>query len=331
MSAIEKALNPLTRGEPMTYMNLTIYPLFGEEGGEPAYLTLDQGLGLGQVDLTEVSESGHVPELKLVNRAAQPVLILDGEELIGAKQNRVVNLTILVAAHSTLILPVTCTEAGRWHSNSARFQSSDRTVFSEMRAAKSADVTTSLRSGRRRSANQGAVWNSINEKSERMQAPSDTAAMADIFARYQVQLANFQSSIRALPRQVGALFVINGETRGLDLFDHPATFARLFPKLVQSYALDAIDQTGKQAGSPALAEHGCKEFLAQLRQVKPEPFPALGLGTDLRFDDAGLSGGALAVDEKVVHLCAFRIAAAGKTASGTDTRLQRASARNRAR
>jgi hypothetical protein len=45
-----------------------------------------------------VSEGGSVPHLLFINDAMRPVLLLDGEELVGAKQNRVLNLTVLAAA-----------------------------------------------------------------------------------------------------------------------------------------------------------------------------------------------------------------------------------------
>jgi hypothetical protein len=67
-----------------------------------------------------VSEGGDVPTLRLTSAADRPVLLLDGEELIGAKQNRVLNTTVLVAAHSRLTIPVSCVEQGRWAYKSAR-------------------------------------------------------------------------------------------------------------------------------------------------------------------------------------------------------------------
>ena len=96
---------------------------------EPFYLTLDEALASGVDEITEVSEQGSVPDLKFINRGPQPVLILDGEELLGAKQNRIVNLTILVAANSELTIPVSCVEAGRWRSRSRAFTSAPRTQF----------------------------------------------------------------------------------------------------------------------------------------------------------------------------------------------------------
>jgi hypothetical protein len=73
-----------------------------------------------------VSEAGSVPELLVKNLAPSPVLILDGEELIGAKQNRIVNLAILVAAGQTLRIPVSCVEAGRWVHRSREFAAAGR-------------------------------------------------------------------------------------------------------------------------------------------------------------------------------------------------------------
>lgn len=64
-----------------------------------------------------------VPHLRLVNKALRPVLIVEREILVGAKQNRVVNVTTLVAAKPTFTLPVSCVEQDRWHSRSRSFQS----------------------------------------------------------------------------------------------------------------------------------------------------------------------------------------------------------------
>jgi hypothetical protein len=102
MDAIIAALDQLELGSPITAANLTMYPLLLPKESAPGYLTLDEALAAGLASVTEVSESGSVPELLVKNGAAKPVLILDGEELVGAKQNRIVNLTILVAAQQTL-------------------------------------------------------------------------------------------------------------------------------------------------------------------------------------------------------------------------------------
>ena len=68
----------------------------------PRYITLRQALGEGLAVITEVSEGGSVPELCVVNTGDARILVLDGEELRGAKQNRVLSTAILIDGHSTL-------------------------------------------------------------------------------------------------------------------------------------------------------------------------------------------------------------------------------------
>ena len=141
------------------------------------YSVLDDALAAGFVEITEVSEQGSVPDLKFVNRGSKPVLLVDGEELLGAKQNRIVNLTILVAANSELTIPVSCVEAGRWRSRSRAFTSASRTQFATGRAKRMASVSMSLMARGDRMSDQAEVWDGIAQKSARLNAPSPTSAM----------------------------------------------------------------------------------------------------------------------------------------------------------
>jgi len=100
-------------------------------------MTLDEALVGGLIEVTEVSQGGAVPELKVVNTSPRMVLILDGEELVGAKQNRIVNTTILVQAQSTTVIPVSCVEQGRWHYRSPRFSSEERIMSPALRGPSS--------------------------------------------------------------------------------------------------------------------------------------------------------------------------------------------------
>jgi hypothetical protein len=123
---------------------MTIFPLLNGDSRSADYLTLDEALGRGLVHITEVTVQGSVPELKLANDADQPVLLLDGEELIGAKQNRVPNLTIIAPPKRTIIIAVFCVEAGRWSPRSAKSTTSSNAYFSQGRAKKMTQVSSSL-------------------------------------------------------------------------------------------------------------------------------------------------------------------------------------------
>src|SRR3989454_6869721 len=112
VTPISALLETLGVGEPLSHGALTVIPLLAPKEVEPDWLTLAEAGAA--VTITEVSADGEVPTLSLVNDTDRPVLLLDGEELIGAKQNRILNTTVLVAAHAALRIPLSCVEPGRW-------------------------------------------------------------------------------------------------------------------------------------------------------------------------------------------------------------------------
>ena len=75
----------LTLSRPQSAGELTVLPLLRPGTAEPGYLTLGEALARGLTRVTEVSEGGSVPHLLFINDAMRPVLLLDGEELVGAK------------------------------------------------------------------------------------------------------------------------------------------------------------------------------------------------------------------------------------------------------
>ena len=81
------------------------------EGGPP-YRTLDEALAAGTLEVTEITEGGSVPLLKVFNRGAEPVFLMAGEQLVGAKQNRILNTSLLVPAGSELTVPVELRRGG---------------------------------------------------------------------------------------------------------------------------------------------------------------------------------------------------------------------------
>ncbi len=294
---------------PATFENMTVFPLTCGAGITSDYLTLDEALAEKFAAITEVSEGGSVPELRFVNFGDKRVLLVDGEELVGAKQNRVLNLSIMVPAGKTLVVPVSCVERGRWHHRSREFSSSPRAHYAEGRARKMAQVNASMRASGSRTSDQGEVWNHINEKFSRFRSHSPTSAMSDIYEQQSVRLEDYVRSFTPAGDQVGAVFAIEGKVVGLELFDSPETLRKLFPKLLRSYGLDALDRARSGAATagarrtPSRARAAA--FLRRVSRANEEQFPALGEGQDLRLTGPSLTGGALAVDGRVVHLSAF--------------------------
>lgn len=329
MQTISETLNKLTIGQIITHQNLTMFALMNGGGVEADYITLDEAMLAGTVQVTEVSEGGSVPELQFVNGGYRAVLLLDGEELVGAKQNRALNLTILVPSKSTIVIPVSCVEQGRWGYRGRDFKTSDKAQFAEGRARKAASVSYCMASGSGRYSDQGDVWDSISEKMSRMEVHSETMAMEDSYESVRPRLNEFIGAFAAQDGQVGALFIINGEVSGLDLFDSHDTIRKLMPKLVGSYAMDALDRDNPTASAP---ENGlAEEFLKVIAAAQVSAHEAVGMGTDLRFQSQFVSGGALEVEDRVVHLCAFPTRRAQRRPDVNLTEMVRPSRRGRNR
>lgn len=132
---LRETIGELRFGSPLSDGPLSILPLRAKTEVKARYVLLHQALERGRLSITEVDEAGSVPYLVARNRGPWPVLIFDGEELVGAKQNRIANATILVSVGKA-VLPVSCVEQGRWHSRSRTFSSGAYASHPSMRSLK---------------------------------------------------------------------------------------------------------------------------------------------------------------------------------------------------
>lgn len=320
MLTLQEYAEGLAFGEAMEFENLTLVPVMGgTELPEPDYLLLTEAMEAKLAKVTELG-GGIVPELLFENMADRPVLILEGEELVGAKQNRMVNLTILAAPRSKMVIPVSCVEAGRWHMVSTEFVPSSHMAFSGVRARSSAAVTASMRLQRSRRSNQGEVWDAIGERAAALDASSPTGAMHAI---YEKRLTDVEEFVRAMPLregQTGAAFLIGGRPAGLDVFDHPRIMERNRARLIRSYALDALAQqraamfesraagtAEKRTGNGESPPETVRRWLTGLADGQVIIEPAIGMGQDVRLLNDKLTAAALWAQERFVHFCAFSV------------------------
>ena len=255
--------------------------------------------------ITEISSGGSVPELKLVNKSPDKVLVVDGEELMGAKQNRIVNASFLIAALSEIVIPVSCVEQGRWSYRSAKFSSGEKVMPPSMKRENQRNVAFSLERGAGYRSDQGMIWNEIEEKARRMKVKSSTGAMADLFEDQKGKLDDYLKAFHLMDNQVGALFAINGGIVGMESFGHWQTFSKFFKKLIQSYALDALDwlEDGKEEKEVPAAD--IRRFMEGVQSAPQKTYPSLGLGENIRFQGPFVSGAALIYNGTVFHLSAF--------------------------
>jgi hypothetical protein len=316
MTAISDLVSRLVVGQSTRIGALEVFPLFqpsDPSGNSPhlstPYLLLADAIENGSARVEEVSEGGSVPTLRLVNLSDLPILAFDGEELVGAKQNRILSVSILAPPQSKIEIPVACVEQGRWRFTSRTFAASPDMLFAKARAKKARSVRASYAESARPDADQQAIWSAIDDKLERLSVSRKTAAMAEAFEDRALRIEEYSSAASVAEGQVGAVFALNGRVFGLDVVESPEICARLLPKLVRSYALDAleIEEVG-EAEAPKAVRFGISQlgdFLKAVAESGTTVRPAIGLGKDLRFNGREIEGGALIHEQNVLHVSAF--------------------------
>lgn len=302
-------LEGLRVGKPQAFRNLAIFPLLGEDEQGPDYLLLDEALEKGLAEVTEVSQAGTVPNLAFVNKGGKPVLLVEGDELRGAKQNRILNLTILVAAGKTVEIPVSCVEQGRWSYNSSNFASGSLDAggmaYAALRAANYGSVTHSLMNSNSAEGDQSKVWDNVGHKLRATKTSSSTRSMSDAYKKTEGDVKEYTDAFKFEAGQRGAVVTIDGKPVGLELFNTSVAFQKFMTKLVRSYALDAIETTDPV--NPPPSEDVIADFLREAfyNMEKAQTFETVGEGKSYRWNDT-MTGGARVIDGKALHIASFR-------------------------
>ncbi len=291
-------------GEPQQFKNLVIVPVFTRANGAPDYLTLTEALQQRLAAITEVSAGGQVPNVKVTNTSELYLLLVEGEELIGARQNRTLNTSILLAGNSETIVPVSCTEAGRWSYNTKAFADAGYVSPYKLRKIKSNSVAAALQRSMGHKSDQQAVWGAVHDLCMSSHAHSPTSALHDVIAAKSRDLEEYLQSLKPVPNQNGLIVLVTGEVVGLDVLSSARSYQVLHPKFVRSYAMDAaLDE------KPASTEKPCEKAQAFLEASKASTervYPAVGCGEDHRFQGPSIAGAALAWGDSVLHLNLYR-------------------------
>jgi hypothetical protein len=284
--------------DPIRHGALTVFPVVaGTSHDTREFITLDEGLRSGEVVISEagsvsplvrprnndgVWREGHrdgaqVNSLVLVNNSKRPLILLAGEIVTGGKQDRIIGKDRLVPAESDPIdLGVFCVEPGRWVGVSGNFQKTPAMVQPSVRAKAMSDK------------DQQKVWNEVGSARGAMAAavPSSASEAVEVTSSYAGVMQNsevekrvdevaapvehdYQSLIRQLKDKnaVGVVVAVNGQIIWADIFASSDLLAKYWPKLVRSYAAEAVTNRGKDA---ELDQESAQKFLNQLegsRQV----------------------------------------------------------------
>ncbi len=297
---IENFFRELKIGEPDLLDGFQVFPLFSEKKYEVEYLMMKEALEKGLLKVKEVSESGHVPELSAENLSELPILLLGGEELEGAKQNRILNVSILLPPKKRSVIPVSCVERGRWHYKERNFKESDYVAYSRMRKANYEE----LYHLENYYLNQSRVWEQVSELEMKMGVRSSTDAMKDVYDSKKRELSDYESSIKFHDGQIGILAVSSGKILGFDIIGRSEKFRLVYKKLLRSYIIEDLNSI-KSKGEKVSVED-VKKFISDVISSREKRLESVGLGYDYRYRGKSAVGSVLGYNDEVIHAVFFK-------------------------
>jgi hypothetical protein len=293
------ALPELRVGDPLRHEALSVFPLFSEANGGVDYLLSDAALADESLLIEEVSEGGSVPDLLVENKGDVRVLFLEGEELVGAKQNRILNTSVLVAAHTKIKIPVSCVEQGRWGYKSRYLGSSGSHSPSKLRRALKASVSRSVKEKRGHTSDQGEVWKEVAYLHAAHGVESDSAAMSDAFDTYGDRIGEYREKLNYVDGATGVAVAIGDKVVAIDVFDKPSTCSKVWDRLLSGVVFDALE-AGETDQHASVAD--VEQLVAAAGDMPWEQSEPVGEGEEYRAESKrGDHASALAFEETVVH------------------------------
>jgi len=283
-------------GEPMTIGGLGVFPITSIQVEGPPYLTGPEASKAGLIEVSEL-DPPQVPFLAITNLADVPILLVEGEMLVGGDQNRTMNVTVLCPPHSRTVVPVSCVEAGRWGARRTMSGSSKHAPGS-LRAAKIANLETRSADASARRSDQHRVWDEVERQSAMHSVESETSALDDVQEEVAERISTQLDDLGPVPGQIGVICAVGDHVVGMDLFDKPSTLERYLRGIIAGHALDA------PASHPADSIGAMERFLVQVDATGSERGSGVGLGEEilLHGDIAGIG---LCYEDRLVHLAAF--------------------------
>ena len=293
---------------------MEVIPVRIDSSSNKDYLTLRRGISAGFVEVSEC-EISTVGTVLARNNANIPLVLIDGDEILGAKQNRIMNRSLIVPPKTTLPVSVSCTEQGRWHYGRTRdefinrnfeseygeneeqfenFEFSDEAADFSTRRAKSQDLFEN------RSC-QSTVWNSIADLERKTAFSSRTSALHDNFVNHRPKLNEYLRNFRLEYGQSGAIFLINGQIKGFELFANPSVYQDYHEKIFRSYIMEAI--TDYNPTYHCVDDVG--EFLREISHSEFRTSINEGIGRHLKFANHYGYGAALLDGNSLVHINYF--------------------------
>ncbi len=297
-------LRELEIGATQQVGSLELVPLVAREASGEADLLLHEAIARGKIEIRE-REGGVVRELEAASRADVPILILEGETLVGCKQNRIVAVTILVPPRATVVVPVGCMERGRWSAGGPAFRCGAAKAGPPIRRENLRDVLHRRSVGIEDRLDQAQLWKTVACEMRQAGVRSPTDDYHELIGRRESSVRDRAASFIPMERQVGAVALWKDRLLGIELAGRPGTWAASAARAVPAFLMAADDADLRPESAPPPTGRTAREWLAALAAGEVTARPARGLGEDLAVRGDRIEAAGLWHDGRPVHLVAF--------------------------
>jgi hypothetical protein len=294
-SPVTGLLAQVTVRSPSAYENLTLFPLTGPASGHASYRLLDEAIRSGQVKVQE-KDGGQVNTVRMSNTGKAYVFGMAGEIVSGAKQDRMLQDDVLLPPGSGwLDVLVYCTEHGRWTGTSLNF------------GTKGYVASGRVRERAAKTQSQEEVWAEVDAAHAQLNVATPSRAFARVYedkgAQEQAQpyIDKLDGLPALFPGAIGVAVAVGNQIVCVDAFGSPELFRRMWPKLLRSYVIDAMQS---QAQGRLTAKQ-VQQFVRSAAGAQVSKQPTVGAGTLQRLSAPNASGSALVFKKTIIHLDLF--------------------------
>lgn len=304
---VKELLVGLRFGELAVVNSIAMMPVFSDQRCNIEYLTIDEAVKIGGLRITEVSVGGSVPYLNAENLCDKLILLIDGEELIGARQNRILNLSILLKPKSVSTIPVSCVERGRWSYKTLEFRPSEYMMPVKARAQKTKSVSLNIAACASPMSEQYLVWEEVSVLHKKAGTRSPSEASYDVFLQKKREIERFLNSLKSENGQIGYLLFVEDKPQVLEIIPNPKKYASYHRKFAAASVIDAIGDKLMDISTQKDIDYNSLtgNFINSIMACKEIEFNPVGCGINLRYDSDAVVGAALIYEKSVMHAVFF--------------------------